>query len=107
MRGKDRQMNKKLIIIDSFSLLYKAFYGVRSMHAGDGTPTNAIYGFMNMLIKLINDYKPDYCCAAFDAGKTTFRNSIYKDYKAHRQPMPEPLRQQVPIVMDILKTPMS
>ncbi len=96
-------MNKKMMIIDAHSLLYKAFYAVRPMHTSDNTPTNAVYGFVNMLIKLINDYAPDYCCAAFDAGKTTFRTEIFSEYKGGRQPMPEELRIQVPIVFELLQ----
>lgn len=96
-------MNKKMIIIDAHSLLYKAFYAVRPMHTSDNTPTNAVYGFVNMLIKLMNDYAPDYCCAAFDAGKTTFRTRMFDGYKGGRQPMPEELKIQVPIIFELLQ----
>ncbi len=96
-------MNRKILIVDSFSLLYKAFYGVRPMHSSDGTPTNAVYGFANMLIKLINEKNPDYVFAPFDEDKKTFRNELYADYKAGRQQMPEELREQIPIVQELLK----
>ena len=96
-------MNKSIFVIDAYSLLYKAFFGVRPMHSTDGTPTNAIYGFVNMLVKLTKDHSPDYMFAAFDAGKHTFRHELYKDYKAGRQQMPEELRAQVPIVVELLK----
>lgn len=96
-------MNKTVMIIDSFSLLYKAFFGVRPMRASDGTPTNAIYGFMNMLLKLVKEYHPEYLFAAFDAGKVTFRTQTYDAYKAGRQEMPEDLRMQVPIIMELMK----
>lgn len=96
-------MNKKILIVDSFSLLYKAFYGVRPMHSSDGTPTNAVYGFVNMLIKIINEKEPDYVFASFDADKKTFRNELFADYKAGRQQMPEELREQIPIVQEFLK----
>ena len=96
-------MNKRILIIDSYSLLYKAFFGVRRMTASDGTPTNAVYGFVSMLSRLIKDYKPDYVFAAFDEGVPTFRHEVYADYKAGRDHMPEDMRSQIPIVMDILK----
>ena len=96
-------MNKRILIIDSYSLLYKAFFGVRRMTASDGTPTNAVYGFVSMLSRLIKDYEPDYVFAAFDEGIPTFRHEVYADYKAGRDHMPEDMRSQIPIVMDILK----
>ncbi len=95
-------MNKTVMIVDSFSLLYKAFFGVRPMKSSDGTPTNAIYGFTNMLLKLVKDYHPEYLFAAFDAGKITFRTQAYEAYKAGREDMPEDLRAQVPIVFNLL-----
>ncbi|MCR4723297.1 MAG: DNA polymerase I [Eubacteriales bacterium] len=96
-------MNKRILIIDSYSLLYKAFFGVRRMTASNGTPTNAVYGFISMLSRLIKDYEPDYVFAAFDEGVPTFRHEAYADYKAGRDHMPEDMRVQIPIVMDILK----
>ncbi len=96
-------MDKNIYIIDAYSLLYKAFYAVRPMHSTDGTPTNAIYGFMNMLIKLINEHSPDYLFAAFDAGKHTFRHELFNEYKAGRQQMPEELKAQIPIVIELIK----
>lgn len=96
-------MNKNIIVIDTMSLLYKAFYGVRPMHSSDSTPTNAVYGFMNMLIKLISDIKPDYIFAASDASKVTFRSEMYSQYKAGRQAMPDEMRVQIPIVQSILE----
>lgn len=96
-------MGDKIIVIDAYSLLYKAFFAVRQMSASDGTPTNAVFGFLNMLLKLINDEKPKYVFAAFDAGSETFRKDIYTDYKANRDSMPEDLRVQVPIIIDLLK----
>lgn len=95
---------KKLLIIDSNSLINRAFYGVRFLSSHDGTPTNAIYGFLMTLMKLIDDNKPDYICAAFDLKAPTFRHKMYKEYKAQRKPMPEGLAAQMPIAKDILRT---
>lgn len=95
-------MNRKILIIDSYSLLYKAFYGVRAMSSPEGIPTNAIYGFVSMLSRLIKDYSPGYVFASFDASKQTFRHDIYEQYKAGRDHMPEDLRSQIPIVEQIL-----
>lgn len=94
---------KKLLIIDSNSLINRAFYGVKFLSARDGTPTNAIYGFFMTFMKLMDDYKPDYVCAAFDLKAPTFRHKMYKEYKAQRKPMPDGLRVQIPIAKDILK----
>ncbi len=94
---------KKLLIIDSNSILNRAFYGVRYLSAKDGTPTNAIYGFLNILLKLINEQTPDYICAAFDLKAPTFRHKMYDGYKAQRKPMPEGLAAQMPIAKDVLR----
>lgn len=95
---------KKLLIIDSNSLINRAFYGVRFLSSRDGTPTNAIYGFMMTLMKLVDENKPDYICAAFDLKAPTFRHKMYSEYKAQRKPMPEGLVAQMPLVKDILRT---
>ncbi len=93
---------KKLLIIDSNSLINRAYYGVRFLSAPDGTPTNAIYGFLMMLLKLIGDHKPDYIMAAFDLKAPTFRHKMYDGYKAQRKPMPEELAVQMPIARRIV-----
>ncbi len=93
---------KKLLILDSNSLINRAFYGVRFLSSSDGTPTNAIFGFMMTLMKLLDDVKPDYIAAAFDLKAPTFRHKMYSEYKAQRKPMPEGLREQMPIAKDIL-----
>ena len=94
---------KKLLIIDSNSLINRAFYGVRFLSASDGTPTNAIFGFLMTLMKLIDENNPDYICAAFDLKAPTFRHKMYSEYKAQRKPMPDGLRVQMPIAKDILR----
>lgn len=93
---------KKLLILDSNSIINRAFYGVRYLSAKDGTPTNAIYGFLNILLKLADEQKPDYICAAFDLKAPTFRHKMYDAYKAQRKPMPEGLVKQMPIAKEIL-----
>ena len=94
---------KKLLILDSNSILNRAFYGVRYLSARDGTPTNAIYGFLNILLKLIKEQEPDYICAAFDVKAPTFRHKQYEGYKAQRKPMPEGLAAQMPLAKDVLR----
>lgn len=94
---------KKLLIIDSNSIINRAFYGVRYLSSKDGTPTNAVYGFLNTLFKLIDEVKPDYICTAYDLKAPTFRHKMYDGYKAQRKPMPDGLKVQMPISKDILK----
>ncbi len=94
---------KRLLILDSNSILNRAFYGVRYLSAKDGTPTNAVYGFLNILLKLIKEQEPDYLCAAFDVHAPTFRHKRYEGYKAQRKPMPEGLAAQMPIAKEVLR----
>ena len=93
---------KKLLILDSNSILNRAYYGIRFLSSEDGTPTNAIYGFLNILFKLINEEKPDYICGAFDLKEPTFRHKMYDEYKAGRKPMPDDLKVQMPYARAIL-----
>ena len=99
----ERITMKKLLILDSNSIINRTFYGVRYLSAKDGTPTNAIYGFLNILMKLLNEQKYDYICAAFDLKAPTFRHLRYDGYKAQRKPMPEGLVAQMPLSKDILR----
>ena len=87
-----------LMVIDGNSLVNRAFYGVRPLTAADGTPTNAVYGFLNMFFKLREDYSPDEICVCFDLKAKTFRHKAYEGYKAQRKPMPEELAAQMPLV---------
>ncbi|MBR5536852.1 MAG: DNA polymerase I [Clostridia bacterium] len=91
-----------LMVIDGNSLVNRAFYGVRPLTAADGTPTNAVYGFLNMLLKLREDYTPDELCVCFDLKAKTFRHKAYEGYKAQRKPMPEELVRQMPLVKEAL-----
>ncbi len=86
------------MVIDGNSLVNRAFYGVRPLTAPDGTPTNAVYGFLNMLLKLREDFSPDELCVCFDLKAKTFRHLAYDGYKAQRKPMPQELADQFPLV---------
>ena len=93
---------EKLLILDSNSIINRAYYGIRALSAPDGTPTNAVYGFLNILMKLINEQKPDYILAAFDLKAPTFRHKMYDEYKANRHAMPDELAAQMPVMKGIL-----
>lgn len=92
----------KLMILDGNSIANRAFFGIRMLNAPDGTPTNAVFGFMNILHKLVSVYKPDALCASFDLHAPTFRHEANAGYKANRKPMPDDLRVQMPIIKEIL-----
>ena len=96
-------MSKKLVLIDGHSILNRAFYGVPDLSNASGLHTNAIYGFLNILFKLLEEEKPDYLAVAFDVKAPTFRHEMFKEYKGTRKPMPEELREQVPVMKDVLK----
>ena len=87
---------KKLVLIDGNSLINRAFYATPAFSAKDGTPTNAVFGFVNMLIKLIGEENPEYIAVAFDVHHPTFRHGMFADYKGTRKPMPDDLRPQKP-----------
>lgn len=93
---------KNLIIIDGNSIVNRAYYGVRPLSTKTGIPTNAIFGFMNIMLKYIDEYKPDYLCVAFDLKAPTFRHKMYDQYKAQRKGMPDDLAEQMPHLKEIL-----
>ncbi len=95
-------MKNKLVLIDGYSVLYRSFYALPLLVNKEGKYTNAMYGFINMLVKAINDIKPTHMAVAFDYSNKTFRNEIYSDYKATRKPMPEELKSQVEPVKEML-----
>lgn len=95
-------MKNKLVIIDGNSLLYRSFYALPLLTAGDGLYSNAIYGFANTIIKIATDINPTHMVVAFDYSKFTFRNDLYVDYKATRKPMPEELKSQIDPVKTML-----
>lgn len=94
---------KQLMIIDGSSLLFRAFFALPPLSSALGTPTNAVYGFLTMLIKLYEEIKPDYVAVAFDKGRQTFRTELYSDYKGNRPDAPEDLRPQFSLIQDVLK----
>ncbi|HHX55963.1 MAG TPA: DNA polymerase I [Clostridiales bacterium] len=95
-------MNKKIVLIDGFSILFRAFYGLPSLTNSAGEPTNAVYGFLNILFKILDDESPDLLTIAFDVSGPTFRHDMYEEYKGTRKPMPEDLVPQVPLIKEVL-----
>ena len=93
---------EKLVLIDGNSLLNRAYYATPVFTSKSGLPTNGIFGFVKLLLKLISDKKPTYLAVAFDLHAPTFRHEMYADYKAGRKPMPEDLVVQVPILKEVL-----
>ncbi len=97
-----RYNSVRLMIIDGNSIVNRAFYGVRPLTAPDGTPTNAIYGFLAIFQRIYDDVKPDAVSVSFDLKEPTFRHRAYADYKAQRKPMPDELAAQMPILKEVL-----
>lgn len=95
-------MSEKILIVDGSSLMYRAFFALPLLTSPSGQYTNAVYGFTSMLIKLMDDVKPDKVVVAFDKGKITFRNELYPDYKGRRQSTPQELSVQFPVVQAVL-----
>ena len=95
-------MKEKLVIIDGSSLLYRAFYAMPLLTDTQGRYTNAVYGFLNMLLKLYEELDPQYVAVAFDKGKHTFRNDLYSDYKGTRKPAPPELSPQFELIREVL-----
>ncbi|MBE5874834.1 MAG: DNA polymerase I [Lachnospiraceae bacterium] len=96
-------MSKKLVLIDGHSILNRAFYGVPDLSNASGLHTNAIYGFLNIMFKILEEEKPDYLAVAFDVHAKTFRHEMFEQYKGTRKPMAEELREQVPVMKEVLK----
>lgn len=93
---------KKLLLIDGHSILNRAFYGLPDLSNSQGQHTNAILGFLNIVFKLLEEEQPTHLCVAFDVHQPTFRHLRYEAYKGTRKPMPEELRQQVPVMKEVL-----
>ncbi|MBR6095096.1 MAG: DNA polymerase I [Lachnospiraceae bacterium] len=93
----------KILLIDGHSILHRAFYGVPDLTNKDGLHTNAIYGFLNILFKTMDDEKPTHLAVAFDLHAPTFRHEMYKEYKGTRSPMPDELREQIPVMKNLLQ----
>ena len=96
---------KKLVLIDGNSIINRAFYGImgsKMLMTEDGTYTNAVYGFLTILFRILEDINPEYMAIAFDLKAPTHRHKIYEGYKANRHGMPDELAQQMPILKDVL-----
>ena len=103
-RGKGgAYMAERIVLLDGYSLMYRAYHALQTpMNAPDGTPTNAVHGFVMMLLKVIADEKPDSIAVAFDMHAPTFRAKLYDGYKATRKPMPDDLRSQDPVIRELI-----
>ncbi|MCB6200279.1 DNA polymerase I [Extibacter muris] len=96
-------MAEKIVLIDGHSILNRAFYGLPDLTNSEGLHTNAVYGFLNIMFKILDEESPEYLTVAFDVHAPTFRHEMYAEYKGTRKPMAEELRQQVPVIKDVLK----
>jgi len=96
-------MQKKLLLIDGSSFLFRAYHAVPPLSNSEGLPTNAIFGVANMLRRLVKDHQTDYFTVVFDAPGGSFRNELYSEYKAHRPPMPDDLRVQIQPLHDLIR----
>ena len=97
------KMSGKIVLIDGHSILNRAFYGVPDLTNSEGMHTNAVYGFLNIMFKILEQEKPEYLTVAFDVKKPTFRHEMYPEYKGTRKGMPDELREQVPVIQEVLK----
>ena len=95
-------MEKKILLIDGHSILNRAFYGVPDLTNSEGIHTNALFGFLNIMFRFLDEEKPDYLTVAFDVSAPTFRHKVYEEYKGTRKPMAPELKQQVPLIKEIL-----
>ena len=95
-------MSKKIVLIDGHSILNRAFFGVPPLTNSEGLHTNAVYGFLNIMFKILDEEKPDYLTVAFDRSEPTFRHQMFDAYKGTRKPMAQELREQVPVMKEVL-----
>lgn len=96
-------MKKQLLLIDGSSYIYRAFHAIPHLSNSKGIPTNAIYGFAQMLVKVIKDFKTDHVAVAFDVKGPSFRHKMYDEYKAHRPEMPDSLKLQIPYIKELVR----
>ncbi len=96
-------MKEKIVLIDGHSILNRAFYGVPLLTNASGMHTNAVYGFLNIMFKILDEEKPQYLAVAFDVKEKTFRHEMYEQYKGTRKPMPQELHEQVPLIRELLQ----
>ncbi|WP_394920758.1 DNA polymerase I [uncultured Robinsoniella sp.] len=97
-------MSEKIVLIDGHSILNRAYYGIPDLTNSEGLHTNAIYGFLNIMFKILSEENADYLAVAFDLKAPTFRHNMYAEYKGTRKPMPDELRQQVPVMKEVLQS---
>ena len=95
-------MSEKILLVDGHSIINRAFYGVTDLTNSEGLHTNAVFGFLNTLFKVLDEEKPDYVTVAFDVKAPTFRHEMYEAYKGTRKPMPQELHEQVPVLKELL-----
>ena len=96
-------MSEKLVLIDGLSILNRAFFGLPDLTNSQGLHTNAVYGFLNILFKILEEEKPNYLAVAFDVKAPTFRHNMFDGYKGTRKPMADELRQQIPMMKEMLQ----
>ena len=96
-------MSEKIVLIDGHSILNRAFFGVPPLTNSEGLHTNAVYGFLNIMFKILDEEKPDYLMVAFDRSEPTFRHQMFDAYKGTRKPMAQELREQVPVMKEVLQ----
>ena len=97
-------IKNRLVLIDAFALIYRAFHAIPPLTNKDGQLVNAVYGFVSALLSSIKDLEPEYLAVGIDISKPTLRHKEFKDYKAHRPPTPKELKDQIPYVKEVLKT---
>lgn len=97
-------MSEKIVLIDGHSILNRAFYGVPNLSNSQGLHTNGVYGFLNIMFKILDEEQCQYLAVAFDLSAPTFRHKMFDGYKGTRKPMPEELREQVPMIKEVLQT---
>ena len=96
-------MCEKILLIDGHSILNRAFYGLPDLTNSEGLHTGAVYGFLNILFKVLGEEKPEYLAVAFDRSEPTFRHTKYPEYKGTRKPMPQELKEQIPLLKEMLE----
>jgi len=104
MKGVFALQDNTLLLIDGHAMAYRSFYALPELSGPDGTPTNAILGFFNMILKIMDDWDPSEVIVVFDAKAPTFRHESYEDYKKGRKPTPEEFKVQLPILQDMLRS---
>ncbi|MCM8760213.1 MAG: DNA polymerase I, partial [Candidatus Omnitrophica bacterium] len=92
-----------IYLIDGSALIYRSYYAIRDLRTSTGRPTNAIYGFISSILKILKDKKPEYMCILYDLKAPTMRHISFTDYKAQRRPMPEELIEQIPAIKGVME----